>query len=83
MARPARRVWPVRLGLFALAVVVRVRLVARLLALLRRSATGALRHLDCSHIKLHQHGANPPGGQAAQAIGRTKDGLNTKLAAVV
>ena len=44
---------------------------------------GELRHLDCSHIKLHQHGANPPGGQAQHAIGRTKGGLNTKLSAVV
>lgn len=42
-----------------------------------------MRHLDCSHIKLHQDGANPSGGQTAQAIGRTKGGLNTKLAAVV
>ena len=56
---------------------------ARMLAVLARGAVGALRHLDCSHIKLHQHGANPPGGQTAQAIGRTKGGLNTKLAAVV
>jgi transposase len=55
----------------------------RLLQRLARRARGALRHLDCSHIKLHQDGANPPGGQAAQAIGRTKGGLNTKLAAVV
>lgn len=56
---------------------------ARILVRLARAATGELRHLDCSHIKLHQHGANPPGGQALQAIGRTKGGLNTKLAAVV
>ena len=56
---------------------------ARMLALLSRGATGALRHLDCSHIKLHQHGANPRGGQSTQGIGRTKGGLNTKLAAVV
>ena len=56
---------------------------ARMLAVLARAAAGTLRHLDCSHIKLHQHGANPSGGQAAQAIGRTKGGLNTKLAAVV
>jgi len=48
-----------------------------------RRAQGALRHLDCSRIKLHQDGANLPGGQTAQAIGRTKGGLNTKLAAVV
>jgi transposase len=58
-------------------------LFARLLSVLARKAEGRLRHLDCSHIKLHQHAANPPGGQAAQAIGRTKGGLNTKLSAVV
>ena len=32
---------------------------------------------------MHQDGANPRGGQAAQAIGRTKGGINTKLAAIV
>ncbi len=58
-------------------------LFARMLAVLAKDAEGELRHLDCSHIKLHQHGANPPGGQAAQAMGRTKGGLNTKLSAVV
>lgn len=60
-----------------------VGLFARLLALVAARATGELRHLDCSHIKLHQDGANPRGGQCAQAIGRTKGGINTKLAAVV
>jgi transposase len=55
----------------------------RMLASFARQATGELRHLDCSHLKLHQHGANPAGGQELQAIGRTKGGLNTKLAAVV
>ncbi len=55
----------------------------RMLRVLARKACGALRHLDCSHIKLHQHGANPAGGQIAQAMGRTKGGLNTKLSAVV
>ena len=54
----------------------------RVMRSLRRHATGKLRLLDCSHIKLHQHGANPAGGQAIQAIGRTKGGLNTKLAAL-
>lgn len=58
-------------------------LFAQMLALVARRATGRLRCIDCSHIKLHQHGANPRGGQAAQAMGRTKGGLNTKLAAVV
>lgn len=58
-------------------------LFARMLAGMAQEATGQLRHLDCSHIKLHQHGANPRGGQLAQAIGRSKGGLNTKLAAAV
>ena len=34
---------------------------------------------DATHIKVHREGANPAGGQAAQAMGRTKGGLNTKL----
>lgn len=61
----------------------RAGLFARLLAFASAPAAGQLRHVDCSHIKLHQHGANPRGGQEAQAIGRTKGGINTKLAAVV
>jgi hypothetical protein len=40
-------------------------LFARLLAGLAQDAAGELRHLGCSHIKLHQHGANPPGGLQA------------------
>lgn len=51
--------------------------------MLARGVQGVRRHLDCSHIKLPQDGANPSGGQLAQAIGRTKGGLNTKLAAAV
>jgi transposase len=58
-------------------------LFARMLALVAARAAGQLRYIDCSHIKLHQDGANPRGGQAAQAIGRTKGGINTKLAAIV
>ena len=56
---------------------------ATILELLAPSAAGVLRHLDCSHIKLHQDGANPAGGQEGQAMGLTKGGINTKLAAVV
>ena len=52
-------------------------------SLSRRKRRGELRHLDSSHIKLHQHGANRRGGQAGEAIGRTKGGLNSKLAALV
>ena len=58
-------------------------LFARMLALAARKAKGELRYVDCSHIKLHQDGTNPRGGQAPQAIGRTKGGINTKLAAIV
>jgi transposase len=55
----------------------------RMLAIASSKAKGELRHIDCSHIKLHQDGTNPRGGQASQAIGLTRGGLNTKLAAVV
>jgi hypothetical protein len=44
---------------------------------------GRIRSVDCSHIKVHGDGANPAGGQANQAEGKTKGGFNTKLAAVV
>ena len=52
-------------------------------ALVATRAAGQLRYIDCSHIRLRQDGANPRGGQAAQAIGRTKGGISTKLAAIV
>src|ERR1051326_5049202 len=51
----------------------------RVVRRLWRLAVGRLWLADGSHIKVHQHGANPTGGQAAQAIGRTKGGLNSKL----
>jgi transposase len=53
------------------------------LRILARNAAGKLRAIDGTFIKVHQHGANPCGGQAAHAIGRTKGGLNSKLHAVV
>ena len=56
---------------------------AKMVAVLARRATGALRFLDASHIKEHQDASNPAGGQQNQAIGRTKGGLNTKLTAWV
>jgi transposase len=46
-------------------------------------ARGTTRFVDSTHVKLHQDGANPAGGQSGQAIGRTKGGLNTKLTALV
>ncbi len=54
-----------------------------ILRLLSRRAEGRVRFIDGSHVKLHQFATNPAGGQAAQAIGRTKGGLNTKIAALV
>ena len=39
--------------------------------------------LDSTHVKVHADGSNPAGGQAAQAMGRTKGGLNTKIHAVI
>jgi transposase len=56
---------------------------ARLLAELGTKAFGKIRSGDYSHIKIHQDAANPAGGQTARAMGRTKGGFNTKLAAVV
>ena len=54
-----------------------------ILRLLSRHSVGRVLFIDGSHIKLHQFGTNPAGGQSAQAIGRTKGGLNTKLCALV
>jgi transposase len=56
---------------------------AQLLAELGGGACGEIRSVDCSYIKIHQDAANPRGGQAVQAMGRTKGGFNSKLAAVV
>src|ERR1700745_1201301 len=39
--------------------------------------------VDTPHVKAHPDGSNPSGGQAAQAMGRTKGGLNTKIHALV
>jgi len=44
---------------------------------------GRIRSMDTTCIKVHAHGANPAGRQKAQAMGRTKGGLNTKLALIV
>jgi transposase len=56
---------------------------ALLLKLLSAEAEGALVHLDATHVKAHQDSTNPSGGQASQAIGRTRGGLNTKVTALV
>jgi len=54
-----------------------------ILRLLSRRAEGRVRFIDGSHVKCHQFATNPAGGQNAQAIGRTKGGLNTKICALV
>lgn len=51
--------------------------------MLARQAEGKLRFLDVSHVKVHQDGSNPAGGQQNQAMERTKGGLNTKISAWV
>ena len=52
---------------------------ARLLEIVAVEPQGALVHLDATHVKAHQDGTNPRGGQTCQAIGRTRGGLNTKV----
>ena len=54
-----------------------------ILRMLSRRAEGRVRFIDGSHVKCHQFATNPAGGQDAQAIGRTKGGLNTKICALV
>src|SRR5258707_6776675 len=39
--------------------------------------------VDSTHVKVHADGSNPAGGQAPQAMRRTKGGLNTKIQAAV
>jgi transposase len=41
------------------------------------------RIVDSTHVKVHADGSNTVGGQASQAVRRTKGGLNTKIHAVV
>ena len=54
----------------------------QILELLATEQSGELRHLDATHIKVHQDGSSG-GHQETQAIGRTKGGLNTKVTAMV
>lgn len=55
----------------------------KILALLASDGgVGELRHLDATHIKVHQD-ANACMAQCFQAVGRTKGGRNTKVTALV
>jgi len=35
--------------------------------------------IDSTAVRMHAHGANPPGGQTAQAMGRSRSSLSTKV----
>lgn len=35
--------------------------------------------IDSTAVRVHAHGANPPGGQMAQAMGRSRSSLSTKV----
>ncbi len=35
--------------------------------------------IDSTAVRVHAHGANPPGGQLAQAMGRSRSSLSTKV----
>ncbi|MFN0128061.1 MAG: IS5 family transposase [Verrucomicrobiales bacterium] len=54
----------------------------RILRKFCKAAKGRVRFVDGTHIPVHQAGANPAGGQATQAMGRTRGGRNTKLMAL-
>jgi transposase len=55
----------------------------RILRLLTEGAKGRLCFIDASYIRVHQSGANPRGGQEAQALGVSRGGLTTKIHALV
>jgi len=83
MAGLASLLRAVELGLHPVATLACLGFVAGILRLLSRHSVGRVLFVDGSHIKLHQFGSNPAGGQDAQAIGRTKGGLNSKLCVLV
>ena len=35
--------------------------------------------IDSTSVRVHAHGANPPGGQLAHAMGRSRAGMSTKI----
>jgi len=53
-----------------------------ILELLATLESGQLRHLDATHVKVHQD-ASSGGHHKTEAIGRTKGGVNTKITALV
>ena len=53
-----------------------------MLARLSRKVKNRIRLVDGTHVRVHQCAANPKGGAAAQAMGKTRGGRNTKIMAL-
>jgi transposase len=54
----------------------------KVLTRLARKAQDRTRLVDGTHVRVHQCAANPKGGAAAQAMGKTRGGRNTKIMAL-
>ena len=55
---------------------------ARMLDRIARKAKSRIRLVDGTHVRVHQCATNPKGGAAAQAMGKTRGGRNTKIMAL-
>jgi len=55
---------------------------ARMLARMACRVRSRIRLVDGTHVRVHQCAANPKGGAAAQAMGKTRGGRNTKIMAL-
>lgn len=55
---------------------------ARMLARMDCRVRSRIRLVDGTHVRVHQCAANPKGGAAAQAMGKTRGGRNTKIMAL-
>lgn len=55
---------------------------ARMLDRIARKAKSRRRLVDGTHVRVHQCATNPKGGAAAQAMGKTRGGRNTKIMAL-
>jgi transposase len=54
----------------------------KLLCAFARKSHGMVRLVDGTHVRVHQCATNPVGGAAAQAMGKTRGGRNTKVMAL-
>ena len=62
---------------------VRQGVFTELFSQIERPIEGSRFFLDSTHVKVHRCASNPAGGQAAQAMGTTRGGLNSKIHALV